>query len=78
MSIVSHPWFFWIAFNAFVLTMLVLDLFVFHRHAHVIKFREALGWTAFWIALAAGFAVLVYFWHGPGKTLEFEIGRAHV
>ena len=74
MSIVSHPWFFWIAFNLFVLLMLVLDLFVFHRHAHVIKFREALGWTAFWMGLAVGFAVLVYFWHGPGKTLEFVTG----
>lgn len=74
MSLVSHPWFFWVAFNAFVLLMLVLDLFVFHRHAHVIKFREAMGWTGFWIALAAGFAVLVYFWHGPGKTLEFVTG----
>jgi tellurite resistance protein TerC len=73
-SLVSHPWFFWIAFNAFVLLMLVLDLFVFHRHAHVIKFREALGWTTFWIALAAGFAVLVYLWHGPAKTLEFVTG----
>ncbi|HEV2022877.1 MAG TPA: TerC family protein [Terriglobales bacterium] len=74
MDLLHHPWFFWVAFNAFVLLMLVLDLFVFHRHAHVIKFREALGWTAFWIALAAGFAVLVYLWHGPGRTLEFVTG----
>ena len=74
MDLLSHPWFFWVAFNAFVLLMLVLDLFVFHRHAHVIKFREALSWTAFWISLAACFAVLVYFWHGPAKTLEFVTG----
>ena len=74
MSLVNHPWFFWIAFNLFVLALLVLDLFVFHRHARVIKFREALGWTAFWIALAMCFAVLVYFWHGPAKTLEFVTG----
>jgi tellurite resistance protein TerC len=73
-SLLDHPWFFWIAFNLFVLLMLVLDLFVFHRHAHVIKFKEALGWTTFWIALAASFAVLVYFWHGPGRALEFVTG----
>jgi tellurite resistance protein TerC len=69
-----HPWFFWIAFNVFILTMLVLDLCVFHRHARVIKFKEALGWTGFWIALAAAFGVLLYFWHGPGRTLEFVTG----
>ncbi|MGH9668993.1 MAG: TerC family protein [Terriglobales bacterium] len=74
MDLLHHPWFFWIAFNLFVLTMLVLDLFVFHRHAHIIKFREALGWTGFWMGLAVCFAVLVYFWHGPAKALEFVTG----
>ena len=74
MDLLHHPWFFWVAFNAFLLLMLVLDLFVFHRHSHIIKFREALGWTAFWIALAAAFAVLIYLWHGPAKTLEFVTG----
>lgn len=74
MSLLSHPWFFWIAFNLFVLLMLVLDLRVFHHEAHVIKFREAMGWTGFWIALAGAFALLVFLWHGPGKTLEFVTG----
>ncbi len=65
---------FWIAFNAFVIAMLVLDLGVFHRRAHAVKFREALGWSAAWVALAAGFAVLVYFWHGRTVALEFVTG----
>ncbi len=65
---------FWIAFNAFVLLMLVLDLGVFHRRPHAIKFREALGWSAAWVALAAAFAVLVYFWHGRTVALEFVTG----
>jgi len=37
---------FWILFNLFVLVMLVLDLGVFHRRTHVVKFREALLWSA--------------------------------
>jgi tellurite resistance protein TerC len=37
-------------------------------------FREALAWTIFWIALAAGFAALIYFWRGLPKTLEFVTG----
>jgi tellurite resistance protein TerC len=58
----------------FVVAMLVLDLGVFHRRAHSVKFREALAWSIMWIALAGIFAVLVYFWHGRGATLEFVTG----
>jgi len=65
---------FWILFNLFVLVMLVLDLGVFHRRTHVVKFREALLWSAVWIALAAIFAVIVYFWHGRVPALEFVTG----
>jgi TerC family integral membrane protein len=65
---------FWILFNLFVLLMLALDLGIFHRRAHSIKFREALGWSLMWIAMAAGFAVLVYFWHGRTPSLEFITG----
>src|SRR5438132_518326 len=54
--------------------MLVLDLGDFHRRNHVVKFREALLWSAMWIALAAVLAVLVYFWLGRGSALEFAAG----
>lgn len=65
---------FWILFNLFVVAMLALDLGVFHRRAHAVKFREALLWSAMWIMLAALFAVLVYFWHGRTASLEFVTG----
>ena len=65
---------FWVLFNLFVVVMLALDLGVFNRRAHTIKFREALGWSAMWIALALGFGVLVYFWHGRTASLEFATG----
>ena len=54
--------------------MLVLDLGVFHRRAHTVKFREALAWSAVWIALAAIFAVVIFFWHGRTPALEFVTG----
>jgi tellurite resistance protein TerC len=41
--------------------MLVLDLGVFHRKSHEIRFKEALTWVAVWVGLAAVFAVLLYF-----------------
>ena len=67
-------WSFWLGFNLFVLLMLALDLGVFHRKSHQVKFKEALGWSAFWIALAFGFAVLLAFWQGRQSALEFVTG----
>lgn len=54
--------------------MLALDLGVFHRRGHTVKFREALGWTVLWIALAAAFAALLFFWRGRVPALEFVTG----
>src|SRR3954470_24675843 len=54
--------------------MLVLDLTVFHRKAHTIKFKEPIGWWIFWISLAAIFAVIVYFWRGKTTSLDFVTG----
>jgi len=65
---------FWILFNLFVLAMLALDLGLLHRRVHIVKFREAMGWSVMWIALAAAFAILMYFWHGRTATLEFVTG----
>jgi tellurite resistance protein TerC len=65
-------WIFWILFNVFVLAMLALDLGVFHREKHVVGFREAIGWTIMWIALAGAFAVLIYFF---GHTMTGHHNR---
>jgi tellurite resistance protein TerC len=65
---------FWILFNVFVVAMLVLDLGVFHRKSHTVKYREALIWSVVWIALAVIFAVVIYFWHGRTPSLEFVTG----
>lgn len=62
---------FWILFNVFVLAMLALDLGLLQRPSHAVKFREAVLWSLTWIALAAAFAVLVYFWRGHNDALEF-------
>jgi tellurite resistance protein TerC len=65
---------FWIAFNLFVLLMLALDLGVFHRKSHTVKVREAMIWSVVWIALAAIFSGVVYWWHGRPAALEFVTG----
>ncbi len=64
----------WVGFNAFVLVLLMLDLFVFHRKAHEVRAKEALGWSAFWICLSLAFNGLIYFWFGRKAALEFATG----
>lgn len=51
------------AFNAVVVLLLMLDLFVFHKKDHVISVREALLWSAFWIVLSLGLALLIYLYY---------------
>ena len=67
-------WLPWIAFNAFVLLLLALDLGLLHRHAHVISCREAMGWSLFWVGLALLFAVVVNYWMSLESSLQFLTG----
>lgn len=64
----------WIGFILFVFLMLALDLGVFNRKAHVIKIKEALLLSIFWISLAIIFNIGVYFLFGPQKALDFLTG----
>jgi tellurite resistance protein TerC len=64
----------WIGFNAFVLAMLAVDLFVFHKEAHEVRPAEAAGWSVLWIALAVLFGAGVYRFMGPQAGLEFFAG----
>lgn len=61
----------WLGFIALVLALLALDLGVFNREAHVVKVKEALGWSALWITLGLLFSIFVYYgydnhWLGLG------------
>jgi tellurite resistance protein TerC len=53
-------------FLLFVCALLALDLGVFHRHPHQIGTREALAWSALWIAIGVGFVGVVYFAYDDG------------
>ncbi|HVI80007.1 MAG TPA: TerC family protein [Candidatus Acidoferrum sp.] len=66
--------YFWIIFNIFVVGMLVLDMRVFHGRKRTVGLRGALAWSAFYVALAAAFAGILYFWQGQQIALEFVTG----
>ncbi len=68
------PPYLWGGFGAFVLGMLALDLGVFNRKAHEVRFREAAIWSTIWISLAMIFNGWIYFAYGHQKALEFLTG----
>src|SRR5581483_10055269 len=65
---------FWIGFNAVVLVLVALDLFVFHRNVRTVGMRDAAVSTLAWVALSLGFNAFVWHWRGPEKALEFFTG----
>lgn len=64
----------WLAFAAFVVVMLTLDLTVFHKHASEPSLRESAFWTCFWSALALSFNAIVWWWLGGKAAIEFLTG----
>jgi tellurite resistance protein TerC len=61
----------WAFFLVLIFALLALDLGVFSRKAHAIRFREALARSGFYVFLGLAFNVLVYFlyernWFGVG------------
>jgi tellurite resistance protein TerC len=64
----------WIGFIVCVLIFLALDLGIFHRHAHTVRFREALLWTTVWFILAMGFALGLKYFRTQKEALEFLTG----
>ncbi len=67
------PWH-WGGFVVAVLIFLALDLGIFHRKAHVVKFKEALAWTFIWFSVAMLFAGSLSVWRNKEESLEFITG----
>lgn len=50
----------WAGFLLVIAGLLLLDLFVFHRNAHVVSFKEAVRFSAFWIGIGLAFTFVVW------------------
>jgi tellurite resistance protein TerC len=72
-SFSSSTWL-WLGFSIFIVTMLSLDLGLFNRRAHSIKYREAWIWSGVWVTLAMIFCALVFHYQGSTRGLEFLTG----
>src|SRR5688500_2101248 len=47
----------WGATLALIAALFAVDLFLSGRRPHAVEFREAVGWSVFYIAVAVGFGV---------------------
>jgi tellurite resistance protein TerC len=68
-----HPWQ-WGLFIAVVTGLLVADLLLVHRDAHVITFKEAAIESAVWITIGVAFTGVVFWWHGSQAAGEYISG----
>jgi tellurite resistance protein TerC len=64
----------WAGFIGFVLAMLALDLGVFHRKEHEVRFKEALVWSGVWISLALLFNLGLWWKFGATPAVQFLTG----
>lgn len=63
----------WFVTIGAVIALLALD-FVLTRRPHEVSMKEALGWSAFYIALPLAFAVFIWLQYGGDRGLEYLTG----
>jgi tellurite resistance protein TerC len=68
------PLWVWGAFVAFIAILLVADLLLVHRTAHVITFKEAAIESAVWISIGLAFTFVLIAWHGGAAGGEYLAG----
>jgi tellurite resistance protein TerC len=64
----------WATFVAGIVGLLLLDLFVFHRDAHEVSFKEAALFSAFWISLGLLFGGVIWWWRGSEDAASYFAG----
>jgi tellurite resistance protein TerC len=69
-----HPLEVWIGFTAVIATLLILDLFVLNRRAHVPTLKESAWWTSGLVTLAGLFGLFLYHREGTDAMLEYYAG----
>ena len=66
----------WFVVIGAILALIVVDLLTVSRKPHEVKFKEAAGWSIFYIAVAIGFGVWV--WQTSGSQFGTEYFAAYL
>jgi tellurite resistance protein TerC len=64
----------WAALIAAITAMLVIDLLLVHKTAHVITIKEAAIESAIWISIGLAFGLVMIVWHGGQAGAEYYAG----
>ena len=64
----------WAALIGAIVAMLVVDLLLVHKTAHVITIKEASIESAIWISIGLAFGVVMLLWHGGQAAGEYYAG----
>ena len=64
----------WVAFGAFVVAMLVVDVLGFARGTETIGFRRAVDWSIGWTALGVAFGGFMWLWVGGECAGQYFAG----
>ncbi len=70
-NMINHPGII-VGFVIVVLVMLLLDLGIFNKNAHVVSSKEALIWSIVWISLSMGFSGVIYHFEGFEKFTQYQ------
>ena len=65
---------FWAGFIVVVLALLAIDLGVFQRKTHEVRFKEAAIWSAIWVVLSIVFGFWVYHHYDGTAGMQFFAG----
>jgi tellurite resistance protein TerC len=66
----------WFVVIGTILALIIVDLLTVSRKPHEVKFKEAAGWSIFYIAVAIGFGVWV--WQSAGSEFGTEYFAAYL
>ena len=64
----------WAALISAITAMLVIDLLLVHKTAHVISIKEAAIESAIWISIGLAFGLVMLVWHGGQAGAEYYAG----
>lgn len=70
----QYPILFWTGFHVFILGLLALDFWVFHKKNRSITFKRACVLSGFWIAIALAFNAFLYLHFDATVALQFLTG----
>ena len=64
----------WVAFVGLVVSLILLDMLVFHRDAHEVTIKAAAIESGVWVTLGLSFTFVIWAWHGGTAAGQYLSG----